>query len=87
MIKLSILRTLVKEIQFSIHKMLNVIDKKFDCILCKSPFGLKYCRYNEVVYYDKFTRFHIGIQSKTLDDLIRINVLDFIYCCSIKVII
>ncbi len=47
--------------------------KKFNCILYKSPFGLKYWGYNEVVNYDKFTRFHIGIQSKSLDDLI---------CCS-----
>ncbi len=42
--------------------------KKFDCIVCNPPFGLKDWGYNEIANFDKYNRFHRGLPSKSLAD-------------------
>lgn len=42
--------------------------RKFDCIVCDPPYGLKDWGYEEILSYDKYNRFHRGMPSKSLGD-------------------
>lgn len=42
--------------------------RKFDCIVCDPPHGLKDWGYDEIVNYDKYNRFYRGLPSKSLGD-------------------
>lgn len=42
--------------------------RKFDCIVCDPPYGLRDWGYEEILSYDKYNRFHRGMPSKSLGD-------------------
>ena len=42
--------------------------RKFDCIVCDPPYGLRDWGYEEILNYDPYNRFHRGIPSKSLGD-------------------
>ena len=42
--------------------------RKFDCIVCNPPYGVKDWGYEEILNYDKYNRFHRGMPSKSLGD-------------------
>lgn len=42
--------------------------RKFDCIVCDPPYGLKDWGYEEILNHDEYNRFHRGIPSKSLGD-------------------
>lgn len=42
--------------------------RKFDCIVCDPPYGLRDWGYEEILNYDPYNRFHRGMPSKSLGD-------------------
>ena len=42
--------------------------RKFDCIVCNPPYGVRDWGYEEILNYDKYNRFHRGMPSKSLGD-------------------
>lgn len=42
--------------------------RKFDCIVCDPPYGLRDWGYEEILNYDKYNRFYRGMPSKSLGD-------------------
>lgn len=42
--------------------------RKFDCIVCDPPYGLRDWGYEEILNYDQYNRFHRGMPSKSLGD-------------------
>lgn len=42
--------------------------KKYDCVICNYPFGMKEWGYNEISNYDTGNRFHRGLPSRSCGD-------------------
>ena len=42
--------------------------RKFDCIVCDPPYGLRDWGYEEILNHDKYNRFYRGMPSKSLGD-------------------
>ena len=42
--------------------------RKFACIVCDPPYGVRDWGYEEILNYDKYNRFHRGMPSKSLGD-------------------